>query len=65
MDIAAATNLSDALRPKTEGEPINVHIVSSEKLPTPDFEAMRKLIAGSDDNNQSKEPKVGEVSEGK
>jgi len=54
MDVAAATKLFDALRPKTEGEPVNVHVVSLAKEPTPDFEAMRKVIAGENDGGESK-----------
>jgi hypothetical protein len=52
MDIVAATKLSDALRPKTEGEPVNVHVVRAQKEPQPDFEAMRKLIEGCDDKQR-------------
>lgn len=55
MDIAAATKLSDALRPKTEGEVENVHVVRLKKEPSPDFEAMRKLVSGEDANHKSGE----------
>jgi hypothetical protein len=56
MDVAAATKLFDALRPKTEGEPVNVHVVSLAKESAPDFEAMRKVIAGENDDGESKRP---------
>ena len=62
MDTIAATKLSDVLRPKAEGEPVNVHVVKLQPEPKPDFDAMRKLVAGSDDRKRetSKERAVSE-----
>jgi hypothetical protein len=64
MDIAAATKIFDALRPKSEGDPVNVHVVPYEKVPEPDFEAMRKLIAGIDEQDERK-PETRTVPENK
>ncbi len=60
MDILAAMQLSDSLRPKRAGEVINVHVVSYEKSPEPDFEAMRKIVAGADDKKPER-TKVREI----
>ncbi|MFO1117717.1 MAG: hypothetical protein U1E28_18705 [Beijerinckiaceae bacterium] len=55
MDIAATMKVLDALRPKSEGETVNVHVVRYESIPTPDFEAMRKLIMGADEKHDNKQ----------
>jgi hypothetical protein len=56
MDIAAATKILDALRPKSEGEPVNTHVVPQQTQPEPDFEAMRRLIAGNYDRERPEIP---------
>ena len=56
MDIAAAMKISDALRPKAEGEPVNIHVIPQLTQPKPDFEAMRRLIAGTDDGRRKEQP---------
>jgi hypothetical protein len=49
MNISAATKIYDSLRPRSEGEVVNTHVIPQQKELTPDFEAMRQLIAGIDD----------------
>jgi hypothetical protein len=49
----AATKLSELIREKSKGEPVNVHVVEAIREPKPDFEAMRKTIEG---NRESKAP---------
>ena len=46
MDIFSAQRLSDSLRPRADGETVNVHVVSLPRDLSPDFDAMKKLIAG-------------------
>jgi hypothetical protein len=64
MDIFSAQKLSDALRPKAEGEPVNVHVVSRPRELGPDFDAMQKTILGDCRNDTgnpcSEERKVPE-----
>ena len=42
----AATKVSDLTRPKSVGTPVNTHVVQAVKEPTPDYEAMRRVIEG-------------------
>jgi hypothetical protein len=39
--------LRDMMRPTSVGTKINVHIIPANIEPAPDFEAMRRLVAGS------------------
>jgi len=65
MDIFAAQKLSDALRPKAEGEPVNVHVVSRPRELGPDFDAMQKIILGECKDDTRKHPsEERKVSEG-
>lgn len=43
----ASIKLSEVLRPKSEGQQVNVHVVESAKEPQPDFAAMQRLISGA------------------
>jgi hypothetical protein len=40
----ASLKITEILRPKSEGEPVNGHIVPAVHEPAPDYEAMRKLV---------------------
>ena len=40
--------LSEFLRRRPAGEPVNKHVVEATPEPKPDFEAMRKLVHGDD-----------------
>lgn len=42
----ASTSLSEALRPRSEGQPVNAHIVRFVAEPQPDFAAMQRTIEG-------------------
>jgi hypothetical protein len=46
FDVVANMKLEDLLRERAAGEPVNTHIHRAPKEPTPDFEAMRKLVHG-------------------
>ncbi len=52
----ASTDLLEALRPQTRGEPVNVHVVPAVKEPEPDFDEMQRIIQGpqevSDDEHK-------------
>ena len=46
----AAIKISDVLRPKGGGEtPVNTHVVTRPPEPEPDYEAMRRVVAGGED----------------
>ena len=60
MFAVAATKLSDVLRPKSSGEPVNVHVVQSVHEPQPDFAAMKRLIESSE-YGQDREPENREI----
>lgn len=55
MDIFSAQKLSDALRPKSEGEKVNAHVVARPKERGPDFDAMRKTILGDSADDKREE----------
>lgn len=43
----AATKISDVLRPKGANEVArNFHVVPAQKVPEPDYEAMRRIASG-------------------
>jgi hypothetical protein len=52
MDFIAATMLEDVLKPKAQGEPVNVHVVEFVAEPRPDFSAMQRIIESKDDKPQ-------------
>lgn len=43
---ANVTRLRDITRPTAVGDKVNVHVIVAKPEPTPDFEAMRLLVAG-------------------
>lgn len=47
-DSVASTKLADVLKPKSTGEPVNVHVVQSVREPQPDFAAMQRLVQGGE-----------------
>jgi hypothetical protein len=49
MDFIAATKLEDLLKPKAQGEPVNVHVVEFVAEPSPDFSAMQRAIENTND----------------
>jgi hypothetical protein len=57
MDFIAATKLEDVLKPKAQGEPVNVHVVQFVAEPSPDFSAMQQTIENKNDQlSPSREP---------
>lgn len=44
MAAIASTELLDALRPKSTGEPVNAHVICSVEEPQPDFAAIQRLL---------------------
>jgi hypothetical protein len=40
----ASLKITEILRPKSEGEPVNGHIIPAVYEPAPDYEAMRQLV---------------------
>ena len=48
MDFIAA-KLEDLLKPKLQGEPVNVHVVQFVAEPRPDFSAMQRTIENKTD----------------
>jgi hypothetical protein len=48
MNFIAVTKLGEALQAKCVGQPVNVHVVPAREEPQPDFDAMQRLIEGSD-----------------
>ena len=57
MDSIALTKLEDVLKPKAQGEPVNVHVVEFVAEPRPDFSAMQRTIEStSDQPPPSREP---------
>jgi len=45
----ASMKLVDLLRPQSNGETVNVHVVDSVKEPKPDFDAMKRVIEEKSD----------------
>lgn len=43
----------EALRPRSSGQSVNVHIVRPQKEPTPDYERMRRAVHGAEGQNAS------------
>lgn len=41
----ASFSVSDLVRPKAEGVPVNSHVIPAVFEPSPDYEAMRVLVA--------------------
>jgi hypothetical protein len=48
--------LHDLTRPIAVGARVNVHVIQASQEPEPDFEAMRRLVAGT----QQREPATGD-----
>jgi hypothetical protein len=46
-------DLSELLRRRPAGEPVNTHVVEATPEPQPDFEAMRKLVHGDESSNKA------------
>lgn len=46
MAVIAATRLQDVLAPKERGQRVNAHVVSVPREPKPDFDAMKRVIQG-------------------
>jgi hypothetical protein len=46
MKSIASTRLSEVLRPKSSGEPLNAHVIHLPPEPLPDYDAMNALISG-------------------
>jgi len=46
----------------SEGEIVNSHVIPQQKQPEPDFEAMRRVIAGTNDK-RGNEPEKRAVTE--
>ena len=44
----ASLTLTEILRPKAAGEPVNSHVIPSKTEPAPDYDAMRRLASGED-----------------
>lgn len=44
--VASAAKLREMTRTTAVGEKINVHVITAAPEPKPDFEAMRRLVAG-------------------
>jgi hypothetical protein len=53
MRSIASIRISEVLRPKNIGEPVNVHVVRLPREPIPDYDAMRDLIKSSGDDRSS------------
>ncbi|WP_370154562.1 hypothetical protein [Ferrovibrio sp.] len=49
----AMSALSELLKAKTKGEPVNFHVVEPTREPVPDFERMRRVILGESKNPHS------------
>ena len=41
----ASMTVSELLRPKAQGAQVNVHVQPASREPSPDYEAMRRLVA--------------------
>jgi hypothetical protein len=44
MNGLGSTDFSEVFKPKSVGEPINVHVVPAVAEPAPDYAAMQRLI---------------------
>jgi hypothetical protein len=55
MDSIASIRVSDVLRERNVGEPVNVHVVQLPREPTPDYQAMQELITGNEKSAPHKE----------
>jgi hypothetical protein len=53
----AATTLEEVLRPRHVGEQVVSHVLDNVVEPRPDFDAMRRLVAGELGNSQAALPK--------
>lgn len=51
----AAARVNDLTRTRSEGRPINTHVVRSHAPQAPDYERMKKLVHGQEDAKK-KEP---------
>jgi hypothetical protein len=59
---ASTMDIEQLFRPKAVGEPVNMHVVQQAIEPEPDFEAMRRLIQGDDDEETARdEPEKREI----
>jgi hypothetical protein len=47
----SAVDVEQLFRPKPIEEPVNVHVVEQAREREPDFEAMRRLIQGEDEDH--------------
>lgn len=47
----------EALRPRSSGRVVNVHVISMRREPTPDYDKMRRAVQGveTDDRSSSQE----------
>jgi hypothetical protein len=52
MHSIASIRVSDVLRAKNIGEPVNVHVVQMPREPIPDYDAMQELIKSNSDENR-------------
>ncbi len=57
MDPVGSTKLADLLNVKSVGEPVNVHVVESVEEPQPDFDAMQRMIEGTERSKTGVVPK--------
>ena len=46
MSAIAQTKISDLIKPKWEGDPVNSHVVEQVTEPKPDYDAMNRMISG-------------------
>lgn len=65
LNSLANLTLTEVLRPKPQGEPVNSHVVPAVREPYPDYEAMNRLVATprlmpkSSDVREHDEPAAG------
>ena len=45
IDHIASLTISDLLKPKPQGEYVNGHVVQAAREPSPDYEAMRRVVS--------------------
>jgi hypothetical protein len=53
MNSIASIRVSDVLRAKNIGEPVNVHVLQLPREPVPDYDAMQELIKDSNGEDRS------------
>ena len=46
--------VQEALRPKTSGRALDAHVVRTQKELAPDYEKMRRAVAGENDQPKTK-----------